>query len=75
MKKKITRKKVKVKFWKYKKGEQFNFFLKENCVEHQDFIIDPGAANNMIKYGGTYAVSEKNFSGVIHNANKTQTSK
>ena len=25
--------------------ESFSFFSSENCVEHQDFIIDSGATN------------------------------
>ena len=29
--------------------ESFSFFSSENCNEHQDFVIDSGATNYMIK--------------------------
>ena len=51
--------------------ESFSFFSSENCVEHQDFIIDSGATNYMIKDRSNFANLDENFSGIIHNANKT----
>ena len=51
--------------------ESFSFFSNENCVEHQDFILDTGATNYMIKNKIIFANLDENFSGIIHNANKT----
>ena len=51
--------------------ESFSFFSSENCIEHQDFIIDSGPTNYMIKDKSTFAYLDENFSGIIHNANKT----
>ena len=51
--------------------ESFSFFSSENCNERQDFIIDSGATNYMIKDKSTFANLDENFSGIIHNANKT----
>ena len=52
--------------------ESFSFFSSENCVEHQDFIIDSGATNYMIKDKSTFTNLDEKLSGIIHNANKTQ---
>ena len=35
--------------------ESFGFFSSENCNEHQKFIIDSGATNNMIKDKSIFA--------------------
>ena len=43
--------------------ESFCFFWSENCVEHQNFIIDSGATNYMIKDKSTFANREEDFSG------------
>ena len=51
--------------------ESFSFFSSENCVEHQDFIIDSRATNYMIKHKSTFANLDEHFLGIIHNANKT----
>ena len=51
--------------------ESFSFFSSENCVEHQDFIIDSGATNYMITDKSTFANLDEYVSGIIHNANKT----
>ena len=51
--------------------ESFSFLSSENCNELQDFIIDSGATNYMIKDKSTFANLDQNFSGIIHNANKT----
>ena len=51
--------------------ESFSFFSSENCVEHQDFIIDSGAINYMFKDKSTFANLDETFSVIIHNANKT----
>ena len=53
--------------------EIFCFFSSENCVEHQNFIFDSGATNYMIIHKSTVANLDENFSGLIHNANKTHT--
>ena len=51
--------------------KSFSVFSSENCNEHQDFIIDSGATNYMIKDKSNIANLDENFSGIIHNANKT----
>ena len=51
--------------------ESFSFFSCENCNEHQNFIIDSGATNNMIKDKSIFANLVENLSGINHKANKT----
>ena len=53
------------------KEERFSFFSSENSVDHQNFIINSGSTNYMIKDKNNFDNSDENFSGVIHNANKT----
>ena len=53
--------------------ESFSFFSNENRNEHQDFVIDSGTTNYLIKDKSTFTFAnlDENFSGIIHNANKT----
>ena len=51
--------------------ESFSFFPNENCVEHQNYIIDSDATNYMIKDKSIFANLDDNFSGITNNANKT----
>ena len=51
--------------------ESFSLFSSENCVEHQDFMIESGATNYTIKEKSTFANLDENFPGIIHNAHKT----
>ena len=61
-------------FSEEQEAESFSIFSSENCNEHQDFIIDSGATIYMIKGKSTFADHDENFSGIIHNANKTHSS-
>ena len=74
MNSKIIRKKDKIQFRKNKKWKIFSFFWSENCVKYQDFIIDSGATNYMIKDKSTFANLDENFSGITQNSNKTHSS-
>ena len=66
---KIIPKKVKYSIGRAGKGN-FSVFSSENCVEHQDFLIESGAIY-VIKDKRTFANLDENFSGKIRNANKT----
>ena len=54
--------------------ENLSFFSTENCVQHQDFVIDSGATHYMFKDKSNFFNLDENFLGIFHNANKTQTS-
>ena len=56
---------------KEQEEESFCFCSIEICNEHQDFIIDSGETNYMFKEKITFANVDENFSGIVHNANKT----
>ena len=55
-------------------GENFSFFSYENCVEHEHFIIDSEATNQIIKRENSFANRDESFSGIIQNADKTHSS-
>ena len=69
MNKKLFRKKVNL-VSEEQEEESLSLFSIENCVEYQDFIIDSGATNCMIKDKDNFANVDINFFGVIHNADK-----
>ena len=75
MKKEVIRKKFKTLFWNKKKEKNISAFSQsENFYEHQEFILDSGATNWVIKAKKTFVNLDKNCFRIINNANKTQSS-
>ena len=74
MNEKTLRNKVKFNF-RWTGRWKVQLFLSENCVEHQDFIIDSGATDYLIKNKKLFFANlDETFSGIIHNVNETRSS-
>ena len=58
-------KKFKPLFWKNKDRNILSYFSSENKVEHQDFIIDSGLANYIIKDKSAFSDLDEHFSDFI----------